>query len=212
MYILGAGGFAREVALVLFERGVTIEGYLCDDPKQWKTNIAFGPVVGSMELQNTQGYKREFMPGIGSPDSRKNLVERALALGWTPIDSVISPRAHLPSSFQAAGFELGKGSVICSGVSATVNIKVGDFVNVNLNCTLGHDCVLENYVNLSPDVNISGYVHLEEEVDIGTGAVIGPKVRIGRRSVIGAGSTVLKDVPPGEVWVGSPAKFLRTIG
>ncbi len=208
-FILGAGGFAREVALIYDTLKIPFDGYLSDDEKQWHQEYEFGRCEGTIEkITDTHIW---FTPGIGSPSLRKNLVERALAKGWSPA-IMVSPRANLPKDWSKARFSSGEGTVICAGVSGTVNVKLGNYVNINLNCTLGHDCVLEDYVNLSPDVNISGYAHLEEGVDVGTGAVILPGIRIGKGAVIGAGSTVTADVPHNEVWVGTPAKFLRTIG
>ncbi len=218
MYILGAGGFAREVALVLSDCGVEIDGYLSDNPAEWDKKITFGQVMGSIETINAEWHQKwghmtkpVFFSGIGSPEARERLVKRCLALGWKSFRTVTSPKAFMPSSYVKANIKTGVGSIICSGTSGTVDLKIGNYVNINLNCTLGHDCVLEDYVNLSPDVNISGYAYLEKGVDVGTGAVIGPKVRIGTNSVIGAGSTVLKDIPPGEVWVGTPARFLKKV-
>ena len=43
---------------------------------------------------------------------------------------------------------------------------------------------------------------------IGAGAIILPGVTIGAGAKIGAGAVVTRDVPPGEVWVGVPAKPL----
>jgi sugar O-acyltransferase (sialic acid O-acetyltransferase NeuD family) len=117
----------------------------------------------------------------------------------------------LPPSFYKAHFSIGEGSVICSGVSGTVNVTIGKYVNVNLNCTLGHDCVIEDYVNLTPDVNVSGYVRIKEGANIGCGAVLLPDVIIGKRAIVGAGAVVTKDIPDNQVWIGTPAKFLRTI-
>ena len=36
-------------------------------------------------------------------------------------------------------------------------------------------------------------------------------VIIGEKSIIGAGSVVTKTVPPGEIWAGNPAKFVKRI-
>ena len=48
-----------------------------------------------------------------------------------------------------------------------------------------------------------------EGVDVGANAVIIGAVRIGDRAVIGAGSVVVKDVPPGAVVAGNPARVIR---
>lgn len=52
--------------------------------------------------------------------------------------------------------------------------------------------------------------HIEDNVRIGSGAVILP-VRIGKGSVIGAGAVVTKDVEPGSIMVGNPAKNIKKI-
>jgi acetyltransferase-like isoleucine patch superfamily enzyme len=44
---------------------------------------------------------------------------------------------------------------------------------------------------------------------IGSGATILCGVTIGERAIIGAGSVVTKDVPPGAIVAGNPAKILR---
>lgn len=46
---------------------------------------------------------------------------------------------------------------------------------------------------------------------IGVGAIILPGVTIGNGSIVGAGSVVTRDVPPGSLVAGNPAKVLRKI-
>ena len=62
---------------------------------------------------------------------------------------------------------------------------------------------------LNPTVNISGGVVLEEGVLIGTGAQVLQYKTIGANAVIGAGAVVTKDVAPGDVVSGVPAKSMR---
>lgn len=211
LFVLGAGGFAKEVALAVASTGDKIDGYLSDDPKQTGEKLVFGKCLGSIEAaaQVYSGERHSFVPGIGNPTVRRELVNRALRMGWEPITIFDKDSLTSWDIANKAHFDFGMGSVFCRGTSVTVDIRVGNYVNVNLNCTLGHDCILEDYVNLSPSVNVSGYVHIEEDVDIGTGAVILPHVRIGKGAIIGAGAVVNKDVPAGEVWVGIPARKIK---
>lgn len=46
---------------------------------------------------------------------------------------------------------------------------------------------------------------------IGSGATLLCGITIGEKSVVGAGAVVTKDVPPGMIVVGNPAKILRPV-
>jgi UDP-3-O-[3-hydroxymyristoyl] glucosamine N-acyltransferase len=112
------------------------------------------------------------------------------------------------------GRELGIGAVICAGNILTTNICLGVHVQINLDCTIGHDVVLDDYTTLAPGVHLSGCVHCGKRVYIGTGAVIingtqEDPITIGEDAIIGAGACVAKSIPAGQTWVGIPAKPLK---
>ena len=204
LYILGAGGFAREVALILSKIPYfDFSGYLSDDSSQMGTTISYGKILGTIESVDP-GF---FVPGIGSPKVRKLLVERALKAGLKPL-SICDISSSIADQDVT---KIGDGTVICSNCSITCDITIGNYVNVNLNCTVGHDTVIEDYVNLSPGVHLSGYTTLGKEVDIGTGVVILPHISIGEHSVIGAGAVVTKNIPPYSLAVGCPAKIIKEL-
>ncbi len=54
-------------------------------------------------------------------------------------------------------------------------------------------------------------ITLEDEVWLGGGAIVLPGVTIGAGTVVGAGAVVTRDLPPGVVAVGNPARVLRDI-
>jgi acetyltransferase-like isoleucine patch superfamily enzyme len=53
-------------------------------------------------------------------------------------------------------------------------------------------------------------VVLEDGCDVGVGAIILPGVTVGAGAQIGAGAVVTRDVPPGAISAGVPARVLRT--
>lgn len=54
--------------------------------------------------------------------------------------------------------EIGKGCIFCAGVMITTNVQIKDFVILNLQCTVGHDTVINDYAAFMPLVIIPGEV------------------------------------------------------
>lgn len=102
-------------------------------------------------------------------------------------------------------------------LSWNVIIEAGELVEIHDMAGLAEYSVVRDGTHLiyGTDANwryVPNYyrpVIIEESAWIGSGAYISKGVRIGKGAVIGVGSIVTKDVPPFEVWVGAPAKFLR---
>jgi acetyltransferase-like isoleucine patch superfamily enzyme len=99
--------------------------------------------------------------------------------------------------------------VITAGCILTNQIRIGAHVHLNLDSTIGHDVLVEDFVTVAPGVHISGNVTLGGGNNIGTGAAIIQGVRIGAGSVVGAGAVVTEDVPPDVVAVGVPARVIK---
>jgi sugar O-acyltransferase (sialic acid O-acetyltransferase NeuD family) len=208
--ILGAGGFAREVWWVFEDANAdqkrwNVLGFIDENRENWGKSLCDLPVLGDFSWFEKAASKPRVISGVGGNPLRRKFAARAKEMGLE-FCGVRHPSARL-SRF----VEVGAGTVICAGNAITTQIRIGAHVNINLNCTLGHDVTLDDYCNLSPGVHVSGNVHLEEGVDAGTGAVFIPGKRVGAWSVIGAGSVVTKDIPSRVVAVGAPAKPIRDI-
>lgn len=54
-------------------------------------------------------------------------------------------------------------------------------------------------------------VTIGNNVFVGARSMILKGVNIGDNAIVGAGSVVTKSIPPGEIWGGAPAKFIRKI-
>ncbi|MBU1032292.1 N-acetyltransferase [Patescibacteria group bacterium] len=104
------------------------------------------------------------------------------------------------------GNVIGDGCRIHAG-SFLELVTLGKRVFIGPNVVFADD---PHPVNPSPRTCFGGAV-VEDEAVIGANVTVLPHVRIGRKAVVGAGSTVTKNIPAGEVWVGNPAKFLKRV-
>ena len=83
--------------------------------------------------------------------------------------------------------------------------------------TIGDGCRIYHQVTLAAECCIgSEYrIVLGRDVTIGAHSIVIARelhsLRIGDGSVIGAGSVLTRDVPPGQVWAGNPAHFIRDV-
>jgi sugar O-acyltransferase (sialic acid O-acetyltransferase NeuD family) len=207
--VIGAGGFAREVldvvnAINKVQQQFEMLGYIVDGNYGKPGDIINDyPILGDLGwMENHPDV--QLICGVGAPEHRRRLITRAASykVGFC---TLIHPAAVLTS-----WVEIGYGTVITAGCVLTNQIRIGNHVHLNLNTTVGHDSVIEDFVTVSPGVNCSGNVHLSEGCFIGTGATIIEKLSIGRWSVIGAGSVIIQDVPANSTVVGVPGKVIKT--
>ena len=77
---------------------------------------------------------------------------------------------------------------------------------------VAHDCVIEDGVTLSCDAIMLGHVRVMKHSNCGSGCQVHQHQVIGSYSMIGMGCIVTKktNVEPGQVWVGNPAKRIKT--
>jgi acetyltransferase-like isoleucine patch superfamily enzyme len=76
------------------------------------------------------------------------------------------------------------------------------------NVGLSHDDVIGDYTCIAVGVSFSGSVRIGRNCFLGTNSTI-VNASVGEGCMIGAGTLILHDVPPGEVWVGNPGRFLK---
>ncbi len=94
----------------------------------------------------------------------------------------------------------------------TEYIRFHDNVSVATNVTfVNHDVAQKVWNNIDPDHPCKKYygcIEVMDNVFIGCNSVILPDVRIGPNAVVAAGSVITRDVPPGSIVGGVPAKVI----
>lgn len=102
---------------------------------------------------------------------------------------------------------------IGNGVRLHTQVFVPEYSVLEDNCWLGPNVVVTNAVypqSAGVSERLIG-AHIEAGAIIGANATLLPGVRIGARALVGAGAVVTKDVPPGAVVVGNPARIINNI-
>jgi acetyltransferase-like isoleucine patch superfamily enzyme len=79
-------------------------------------------------------------------------------------------------------------------------------VHLNQNATVGHDSVLDAFVQVNPLAAVSGDCWLGERVLIGTTAAVLQGLSVGAGATVGAGACVVRPVPGDTVVKGVPAR------
>lgn len=210
MLIIGAKGFAKEVLEVVSQLNQLDNLAFYDDVNDDVSGTLYNrfPILKTIE-ETTNYFKtidNRFTIGIGNPILRKKLYNKFTALGGV-FSSTISPLASIGNF----GNEIGIGSNIMTGTVITSDVIVKKGTLVNLNCTVGHDSVIGEFVELSPGVHISGNCTIGDYSVFGTNATMLPKLTVGRNVIVGAGSVVTKDVPDNCLVVGVPAKKIKDL-
>ena len=103
-------------------------------------------------------------------------------------------------------------------LSSKSSICVGDHTKIGGNTRIyDHDYHALNYLSRrSPDSDVADCktapVVIGDDILIGANAIILKGVTIGKRSIVGAGAVVsIKNVPPGSLLAGNPARILRNL-
>lgn len=110
-------------------------------------------------------------------------------------------------------------------------VVIQDRVTIGANCTIdrglfddtviGEDSKIDNLCHIAHNVTlgrgvlIAAFAGVSGSCVVGDGVTMGGRVGLGDHRRIGAGATlaggaaVMQDVPPGEIWMGYPAKPMR---
>ncbi len=122
--------------------------------------------------------------------------------------------------FEASGVSIGEGTVINQGLTISDGYKrlvtIGKRVAVSPNVTIvaqsgPNNSLLANNSYVRDRLIREEAVAIDDDAWIGAGAILLPGVRIGLGAIVGAGSVVTRDVPPGTIVAGNPARIVRDL-
>ena len=153
----------------------------------------------------------------------------------------LGPHARLRrGTILYAGSQIGAHFETGHFVVVREQCRIGDHVSIWSHTVVDYGVTIGNHVSLHTGLYISQYTTIEDEVfcapgvtfsndphpvcgkcmmgptikrgaRLGVGVVVNGGVTIGEGALIGAGSVVTRDIPPGVVAVGNPARVLSHV-
>lgn len=209
--VYGAGAQAREIAWLADECTAAgdpnrVVAFIDDDPATHGREVSGIPVHG-LESARATFPQALMIIGVGGSSARATLATRGENAGFA-----FATLVH-PGVIRSQRVSIGDGTIVCAGCVVSVDVSIGRHVHLNLNCSISHDSVIDDFATLAPGVILAGFVHVGRCTWLGVGSVVSngtssrPMV-IGAGSIVGAGACVVSDVDAGTTVVGVPAKVL----
>ena len=211
LLLIGAGGFARETLELIADVNAAapvwdVVGLLDDNLAVQGTEVHGVPVLGPAELVHDR-TDAQVVACVASPTDplrRCRLVAR-LDLATERYATLVHPAAVVPASA-----EIGPGCVLHATTVLTADIRLGAHVAMMPAVVLTHDVTVEEGVTFAARVSVAGGVAIGRGAYIGAGALLREGLTVGDGSLVGMGAVVTRDVPAHEVWMGVPARRLRS--
>lgn len=202
--IAGAGGFAKEVYLIIREINKVqptwnFIGFFDDKVKKGKLHLEY-EVLGMVKDLNT--YPDDLCVAIAAGKSDNILSIK---------NQLVSEKLHFPNLIHPAAVvhnesvEIGLGNIFQIQSSLSADNKIGSFNLFNAGVKIGHDTTIGNYNIFGTGVLISGGVTIGNANDFGMGSGILQYKKVGNNNTISPLSMLYRSVKDDGHYLGNPA-------
>ena len=205
LLLIGGGGHCGSVLdSILSQNGFSRLGIIdtTDAP------VLGVPVVGSdddLPRLLREGWTDAFVTvgSTGDVALRRRLYEMIRRLGFR-IPAIVDGAAVI-----ARNVTLGEGCYVGKKAVVNTGAVLGRCAIVNTGAIVEHDCLIGDFVHISPGAVLCGQVTVGDDSHIGAGAVVRQQIQIGARALVGAGSVVVGNVPDHVTAYGNPCKVIQ---
>ena len=201
VFVLGAGGHAKMVieTLVSMDR---YELYGCLDTAPTSEKLLGFPIFpeNPQTLATLLDAKAHALVALGDNKLRQRGTLKLQELGFSFATAIAQSAYVSPSAI------VGSGTVIMPKAVVGASAKIGQGVVLNTASSVDHDVDIGDFVHVAPGCHLAGNVRVEQGAMLGIGTCVIPERHIGAWAILGANSTVVRDVPAGTTYIGTPAR------
>ena len=207
--IFGAGALGREVLEIVLEVNA---GHTRWSRIVFLADIGDVKTVDGIEVITPAQFAQlkeqnepiEAIVAVGNPNSREKMADKLMQLGIPLSNPIVHPWVRLSLSAK-----LGKGTVVNSFTTISVDAVVGDNVYIQPHCGVGHNVTVGRNCVISAGARIAGCCDIGQNTYIGMMVPVRDRVQIGSNCVISLGSVVQRDIPDGVTAIGNPARPMK---
>jgi len=203
--IIGAGGHAKDTALIINRLNRQIAGIL-DDGVERDHDVAGHKVLGPIDLAAEFIQSCDIVVAINTPRTRRHLVNRIKQMGAASFPVLVDPSANI--GYDA---KLEEGVVVGGHADIMNGTHLHAHAQVNVGAIIGHDAKMMPFASVGPQSMISGHCIVGSGVEVGTCSAIRQDLILGEGAVIGMGAIVTKNVEPNTLYVGCPATPIKEL-
>lgn len=203
LVIIGAGSVGGHIVsnLNLYFTKRVHPVFLDDDSNKHNQNFCGVNIYGGLSDIKQFDYYTPVIIGISFPSIKLKISKYLKKLGYKNFPTLVSK-----STWISNNVNIGTGSIIYPGCTVNYKTDIENFVIMNMNCAIGHDCCIKDYASLSPGVNLGGYTTVGQQSEIGIGASTLQFINIEDQAIVGGNCVVVRDVKSGTIVKGVPGR------
>jgi sugar O-acyltransferase (sialic acid O-acetyltransferase NeuD family) len=193
--LYGASGHCKVIMDILKSSSVSIKKIIDD-------NVQLESILG-LPIEHSSNYCFETHDKVILSIGNNKVREKLSSLKVDFITAI-----HKQAIVSSTSI-IDKGTVVMAGAIINTNTRIGKHCIINSGSVVEHDCNIEDFVHISPNVSLAGNVAVGLGSQIGIGATVIQGITIGKWVIVGAGAVIIKDIPDFSVVVGNPGKVIK---
>lgn len=186
LFIAGYGSHGRDIA------DIALQG-------KYREIIPFDDKYPIMKIGSLPRGKYDLIIGANWPKDKIKIYNKIL-----DYQGIFTTIFH-PSVSPGRNCSISPGVVVAQNTSLGCEVILEFHVHIGAGVTITR-AEVGNWSTIGPGANICGDVKIGQRVIIGAGSTISNLITIGTDAIVGAGSVVVKDVVPGDIVAGVPAR------